>query len=327
MIKFIYDNRIVQLFALILGLIFLRLALFQFNPIEDFYVEQRGIFRYMMVEINYFPWLSFWVATAVLVFHSLILGQIVSEYNIVDRPGYSILFFYGLLSSLFGSSLLLNYVIVGQFFMLIGFWYLYRYLKGQYKRVDLFVAALFMGVSALSVPEFFWALVFLIVIVLMFKTTQAGEVFTIVFGILIPYYLISSIGYLASTELNFKSIIQLWNLKLTQVEIGAFDIPSLDWIVIANLMLIGIFGAFKVFGNYYRYNVDARRSRLAMGFIAIFIVLIYLLKYEHYNVFFVFMSMPIAVYTANLFQIERPSVLSRLLFYMYVIGLISYGFI
>ena len=327
MIKFIYDNRITQLFALILGLFILRITLFQLNPIEDFYIEQRGIFRYLMVEINYFPWLSFGISTVVIVFHSLILGQIVSEYNIIDRPGYSILFFYGLLSSLFGGSILLSYVIVGQFFMLIGFWYLYRYLKGQYKRADLFVAALFMGVSALSVPEFFWSLVFLIVIVLMFKATQAGEVFTIVFGILIPYYLVSSIGYLASTDLNFKSALQLWNLKLTNTEIGAFNIPSFDWIVIANLMLVGIFGAIKVFGSYYRYNVDSRRSRLAMGFIAIFVLLIYVVKYEQYQAFFVFMSMPIAVYTANLFQIERPSVLTRLLFYIYVIGIVSYGFL
>jgi len=63
-----------------------------------------------------------------------------------------------------------------------------------------------------------------------------------------------------------------------------------------------------------------------MGFIAIFILLIYVLKYAYYREYFVFLSIPLSVYTANLFHMERPSVLSRLLFYAFVLGIIAYSF-
>ncbi len=326
MIKFIYDNRITQLFTLVLGVLMIRLLLFQFQISAEYVSEQRGIFRYFIENINGYQWLSFWLSSALIVFQGLLLGQLISEYNVIDRPGYSILFFYGLLTSLFGGNLLLSYVIIGGVFFLTGLWFLYRYLKGQYKRLDLFVASLFMGLSALSVPELFWSMVFLLVIVLMFKATEAGEVLVIVFGILIPYYLISSVGYLASTDLNFKSTLQLWNMNIRRADWDDFTVPGLDWIVVANLILVALFGVFKVFGSYYRYNVDARRSRLAMGFIAIFILLIYVLKYAYYREYFVFLSIPLSIYTANLFQMEKSSVLSRLLFYAFVLGIIAYSF-
>ncbi len=325
MIKFIYDNRIIQLFTLILGVVILRVLIFQTQEYSDLVLAQRGVFRHLINNVNAMPWLSFSLSTLLVLIQGLLLGQIVFEYNIVDRPGYSILFFYGLLTAMFHGTLLLSYVTLGVLFLLLGFLFLYRYLKGQYKRQDLFVTSLFMGIAALSVPEFFWSMVFLLLIVLIFKATEAGEVFVIVFGILIPYYLISSIGYLASTELNFKSILKLWNLNL--VEIPNLRLSSLDLIVIVNLLLVGVFGAFKVFGSYFRYNVDARRSRLAMGFIGIFLLLIFGFKYNHYQEFFVCLCLPLSVYTANLFQIERPSFLWRFLFYGYVLGLISYPFL
>lgn len=325
MIKFIYDNRIIQLFTLVLGVILFRVFLFQTQEYSELVLEQRGVFRYVINNVNNIPWLSFGLSTLLILVQGLLLGQIVFEYNIVDRPGYSILFFYGLLTAMFNGTLLLGYVTLGLLFLLLGFLFLYRYLKGQYKRQDLFVTSLFMGIAALCVPEFFWSMVFLLLIVLVFKATEAGEVFVIVFGLLIPYYLISSIGYLASTEMNFKTILKLWNLRL--IEVPKIQLSSLDLIVLVNLLLVGVFGSFKVFGSYFRYNVDARRSRLAMGFIGIFLLLVFGFKYNHYQEYFVCLCLPLSVYTANLFQIERPSFLWRFFFYGYVLGLISYPFL
>ena len=91
----------------------IRLLLFQFQISAEYVSEQRGIFRYFIENINGYQWLSFWLSSALIVFQGLLLGQLISEYNVIDRPGYSILFFYGLLTSLFGGNLLLSYVIIG----------------------------------------------------------------------------------------------------------------------------------------------------------------------------------------------------------------------
>ncbi len=324
MIKFIYDNRFLPLVTLILGVVLFRLAVFSFTDSVPTEVLQRGLFREIIMGLNVYPWLSFWISTGIIILNSLLLGQMVAEYNVIEKPGYSILFFYGILSVLFGATLMLNYAVLGAFFLLFGFSYFYRYLKGQYKRTDLFVSALFMGFAALSVPEFFWSMVFLVVLVLMFKSAEAGEVFVIVFGMLMPYYLISSISYIGEFGLNFKKILILWNTNsFTKTKV---DFVNFDWILLANMVLIALFGVFKVFGSYYRFNVDSRRSRLAMGFIGLFILLIYVFKFALYKEFFVVLSVPLSVYTAYLFQMERPSILARLLFYSYFIVVVGYEF-
>ncbi len=326
MIKFIYDNRILPLITLILGVVLLRLAIFSFGDPLTVGLIQRGLFRTLLSALNNYPWWSFWIATLIIILNSLILGQLVWEYNVIEKPGYSIVFFYGILTALFGGTLLMNYVVFGSFFLLLGFWYLYRYLKGQYRRTDLFISALFMGFAALSVPEFFWSMVFLVVLVLVFKATEAAEVFVIVFGILMPYYLISSIGYLSASELDFKSTLALWNFRDLRILENSKGFANLDWILVANVLLVAVFGVIKVFSSYYRFNVDSRRSRLAMGLIGIFVLLVYLFKFNFYRDFFVALSIPLSVYTAYLFQMERPSILARLLFYTYFIVVASYEF-
>lgn len=323
MIKFIYDNRITQLVTLLFWVVGLRLLMFYSAGTPEYSGIQRGLFRVILEGVNGFVWLSFWLSTVLILLQGLMLSQIAWDYNIADKSGYSILFFYGTLTALFGRSLQMNYVILGSMFLLLGLWFLYRYLKGQYKRGDLLASALFMGVGALSVPEFFWSMVFLLVIVLIFKTTEASEVFVIVFGVLIPYYLISSIGYLASTTLNFKTVLLLWNVP---IQAHDFNVPRLDWTVIINLILVALFGVFKVFGSYYRYNVESRRSRLAMGVFALFVLVICVLKYEEYENFFMLLSVPLSIYTSNLFQAERHSVLYKILFYGYVFFTVAYGF-
>lgn len=327
MIKFIYDNRILPLITIVLWIVFLRSIHFVWALDSDWQpIEQRGLFQYLLAALMLKPTLSFVLSTTVIVFQGLILGQICWEFNIIDKPGYSVLFFFGGISSLFDSSLVLSYISIGSLLMTIGLYFLYKFLKGNYKRNDLFTSAIFMGFAMLFVPEMYWSLVFLVILVLLFKAVEAGDVLVILFGVLMPYYLISSVGYLLSTELNFVTSIQIWRTQAA-LKLSSNRLWNLDFIVVVNLILVSLFGVFKVFSSYYRYNVESRRSRLAMGVIAIFSLLIWILKYNLFKEYLIILALPLSVYTANLFQMERPPVLVKLLFLLYVTVLLAYPLI
>lgn len=327
MIKFIYDNRILPLITIVLWIVFLRSIHFVWALDSDWQpIEQRGLFQYLLAALMLKPTLSFVLSTAVIIIQGLILGQICWEFNIIDKPGYSVLFFFGGISSLFDSSLVLSYISIGSLLMTVGLYFLYKFLKGNYKRNDLFTSAIFMGFAMLFVPEMYWSLVFLVILVLLFKAVEAGDVLVILFGVLMPYYLISSVGYLLSTELNFVTSIQIWRTQAA-LKLSSNRLWNLDFIVVVNLILVSLFGVFKVFSSYYRYNVESRRSRLAMGVIAIFSLLIWILKYNLFKEYLIILALPLSVYTANLFQMERPPVLVKLLFLLYVTVLLAYPLI
>jgi hypothetical protein len=323
-IKFIYDNRILPLAVIVLWIVAIRtLHFYWVLDITWPPMEQRGLFQYLLNVVNQNAVLSFVLSTMVILVEGLILGQICWEFNILDKPGYSVLFFFSSISSLFSASLVLNYVILGSFLMVIGLYFLYKFLKGNYQRLDLFTAAIFMGFAMLFVPEMYWSIVFLVILVLLFKAAEAGDVLVILFGILLPYYLISSIGYLFSTKVNFTSSIQIWRSQAIWKPLVS-SVWNLDLIIILNLILVSFFGVVKVFGSYYRYNVEARRSRLAMGVIAIFSLLIWVLRYTYYREYLIVLAVPLSVYTANLFQMERYPILVKLLFWLLVAVLVCY---
>jgi hypothetical protein len=327
-INFIYEHRISQWVTVILWIVGLRFLHFYFFDIPSIETDsQRGLFHMIIHWINQNLWLSFTISTILIVAQGLILRYLCWEYAILDKSGYSVLFFYGNLSMLFNGHFLLHYVSLGSVFLLLGIWAFYRFLNGNYQRIYLFFAAFFMGISALAVPEFFWTLVFLVVMVMVFKASEAADVFVILFGFLMPYYLVSSLGYLFNTPLDFKQTLAIWNTN----PLGGFAFSQklgiTELLILAVLILVAFFGAAKVFANYYRYNIEARRSRLAMGFFGLFITLIWLLNYQVLFEYFILFSIPLSIYTANAFQSEKRILLRNLIFYVYLATVIFYGFI
>jgi len=328
-IKFIYEHRISQWVTVILWIVALR-AIHYYFYIHDsngsnLFIE-RGLFRSVIDAINTQAHWSFFISTLLLIVQGLIIRYLVWEYNALDKSGYSVLFFYGNLSLLFNGHLYLHYVSIGSFFLLLGIWYFYRFLSAGYYRVFLFFSAFFMGISALAVPEFFWSLVFLVLMVMAFKASEALDVFVIVFGFLMPYYLLSSVGYLLGAPLDFKSTLLIWNgVKIPGTsffhQLGLIEIGVLCFVI-----LFGLYGSMKIFGSYYRHNIDARRSRLAMAFFSLFLLLIWLLNFQAFPDFFLLLCIPLSVYTSQAFQSEKGTLFRNILFYLYVVVVLAGGF-
>jgi len=95
---------------------------------------------------------------------------------------------------------------------------------------------------------------------------------------------------------------------------------------LAYLLLVSFFGVIKVLSSYYRFNVETRRSSLAMSLISAFIFLICVFQYDEYDSYFHLLGFPISLYTATFFKIETPSRLIKFLFWIYILILMAYPY-
>jgi hypothetical protein len=162
-----------------------------------------GILSSFLNQINASPIFSFSLSFIVLLIGGLLINKLCWDYNVVEKPGYIVLYFFGILNSCFLDNFYITNIQFGNLFVLFGINYLYIFIKNNYNRRWLFLSALMFGLAALCIPEHFWVIIFLIAIVVLFKPILPVDIFAIVFGLLMPYYVVSSIGYLFSFKFDF----------------------------------------------------------------------------------------------------------------------------
>ena len=325
MIKFLYDNKLTQFFVFTLWVLLLRVAAFLI--LKDIgSLLQKGVLMEVLILLQNIPWLSFSLSTLFFLIQSFLFLRICDEYNVIERPGLSIFFFLGLYSTLFPSNLGMGFIQFGATFVLLSWLFFYRFIKEGYSKPLLFLSAFFLGVSGLCIPDFYWSIIFLLMIIPVFKTISAADVLVIVFAIIMPYYLLSSLGYLFSTDINFSTLLGVWRESASLNRGFEWTEHVWDVVLLANLLLVSFFGVIKVLSSYYRFNVETRRSRLAMSLISVFIFLICLFQYDEYDSYFYLLGFPISLYTATVFNIENPSRLIKFLFWVYIFILMVYPF-
>lgn len=280
----------------------------------------------VLVLLQNIPWLSFLLSTLFFLIQSFLFLRICDEYNVMERPGLSVFFFLGLYSALFPSNLGMGFIQLGATFVLMSWLFFYRFIKEGYSKPFLFLSAFFLGVSGLCIPDFYWSIIFLLILIPVFKTISAADVLVIVFAMIMPYYLLSSLGYLLSTNINFSTLLGIWRESASFSRGFEWTEHVQDVILLANLLLVSLFGVIKVLSSYYRFNVETRRSRLAMSLISAFVFLICVFQYDEYDSYFYLLGFPISLYTATVFNIENPSRLVKFLFWVYILLLMAYPF-
>lgn len=280
----------------------------------------------VLILLQKIPWLSFSLSTLFFLIQSFLFLRICDEYNVIERPGLSVFFFLGLYSTLFPLNLGIGFVQIGTTFILLSWLFFYRFIKEGYSKPFLFLSAFFLGVSGLCIPDFYWSIIFLLMVIPVFKTISAADVLVIVFAIIMPYYLLSSLGYLLSTNINFSTLLGVWRESASFNRGFVWTEHVWDIVLLANLFLVTFLGVIKVLSSRYRFNVETRRSRLAMSLISAFIFLICIFQYKEYNSYFYLLGFPISLYTATVFNIENPSRLIKFIFWVYILILMAYPF-
>ncbi len=301
MISRFFDNKIGSLALVILMILIMRIPVFYYFHSEPLQIVNNGIFSMMLDQISLNKALSFILSFIVVLVEGLIINKLCWEYNIVEKPGYIVLYFFGILNSCFIENYFLSNIQLGNLFVLIGMSYMYLFIKNNYNRIWLFLSSLFFGIAALSIPEHFWIIVFLVVIVVLFKPILPVDIFAIIFGLLMPYYIVSSVGFLFSFNFSFSNTWQFWVLKTKTIDF--YWLKDGPEILLIFILLIFVFvGVLQVVGSYFRSNVETRKSKLAMLVFGIYSMIIFLMRFKDYSNYFILASVPSAVFISSFYE-------------------------
>ncbi len=301
MIKKFFDNKIGSLALVIIVLLMIRIPVFLLLPKVSADSVNNGILASFLNQINQSALLSFSLSFMVVIIEGLLINKLCWEYNVVEKPGYIVLYFFGVLNSCFIENFYITNIQFGNLFVLLGINYLYLFIKNNYNRIWLFLGSLMFGLSALCIPEHFWVIVFLIAMVILFKPILPVDIFAIVFGLLMPYYVVSSIGYLFSFKFDFFNSWQFWVLKNKRIDFHWFK-NGPEILLIVTLLVFVFVGVLKVIGSYFRSNVDTRRSKLAMLVFGIYVIAIFLLRFKDYGHYFIIASVPASVFISSFYE-------------------------
>lgn len=315
MISRLYENQIGTLLTMLI--IFIGVAVGEYYIFQDQVIsaDNKGLLQSFFNQLNGLNTLSFSVKLILIVVEGLILNQLCTQYNISDQSGYSIFSFYVFSYLIFPKQLLLNQMDLGILLVLLGVIFLYKYLKENYKKTHLFLSGFFLGFAALFIPEFFWSIALLLGGVLIFKSINTSDVIVVIFGLYMPYYLIASLGYLFSTDLNFMNVWKYWRVNHV-TEPLSWGKNGLDWIVMLSFIAVSLLGAMKFYGTYFRYNVETRRSKLALSVIAGFIALVFIFRSKQYENYFPLLAMPFSIYSSAFFEGRKLLFWKNLVLYL-----------
>lgn len=304
MIKWIFDNSLGNFIILCFLIIGLRTGMFYCHSHAISPITQVGFLSKYTNYINLFPFLAFVITTIFVLFKGIMINRMVLNYNIIEKPGYSVFLFYILLNSAFSSNLTLNNVNVAEFFFLFGIIMIYKFLKTNYTKNALFISAMLFGLSAMCIPEFYWSITLLITCVVIFKPVKVSDIIVIISGLFMPYYLIASLSFLISSKLQFFNVWEFWIVLFKEVKFE-WGKNGMDLIFIGINLVYGLFGLARFFGTFYRTNVETRRSKMAMAMISVFVTFIFVYKSTQYEEYFSLFTIPLSMVLPAIFEDKR----------------------
>ena len=322
MIKKVFEDKISVSVAVIIGIIAYRVGVYYAIQPKFNASLVHGIFTNIILTVNQSPILSVLTSTVFVLIQGLILTRLVDYYDILDKPGSSILLSLGILYSIFPESLFINHIFLASTFFLIATYSVFQYLEKNYKKSVLLQASFLFGLSALSLSEFYWSFVLLISAVIIFKAVKLSDILIIFFGMVIPFYIVASLGYLFSWNWSISDNWRSWLLTGNSIGVD-WTKSSRDIIAILLLVVIAFMGVIRQISTYYRFNVETRRSLLAMMVIALFLFLVCISRWYVYREYFVVLGIPLAIYHSIFFKREHNNWWISVVWYLFFIIAIS----
>jgi len=138
----------------------------------------------------------------------------------------------------------------------------------------------------------------------------------------IPFYIIASLGYLFSWDWSISNNWRSWLLVDRSSGLNWTNSYK-DFIVICLLIIIALIGLFRQIGAYFRYNVETRRSLLAMMVLALFLLIVCAARWYIYKEYFILLAIPLAIYHSIFFKRENTNWWISTIWFVYFLVAIS----
>lgn len=302
MINRLKDGGFLTAILLVLLAIGLRLPALLYLP-NIAIISKPGILAGLVYWINGWPLISILVSLVMVVSQGFMINEVVRSHALMRPVGYLPAYFFILLQSIYLENVLVTEYQFGNFFVFLGLILLLR-LRDGYSTVLLFYGALTFGLAILIVPDHLMILLFVLACVLVFKTLVIRDVLAIVFGLVLPYYVLRSLIFINGWDVSIVS-----NISTTPLNIGSlnnvFGGLFARYSVFVFFLVISLFGLIKQMSSYYTDNVEVRRSKLVVILFFIYSLLLLSLHWEELKSFHLLAAFPAAISIAFFFTGDK----------------------
>jgi hypothetical protein len=236
--------------------------------------------------------LSFIIATAIIVFQSLLLNYIVNKHEVLYKftflPGTVFL----VASSLFPEQMQLSPQLLANTFlmlMLLRMFYLYESQQPIYLVFD---AGMLLGIALLFHVEMIMLLPFILISVIIFTSFNIRYIIIALLGIFIPAYFIGTYFYVTDRLDMFQNLFidafQQLDIQITISNYYAF-------VPLGILLIPVVLGYIGLSQNYFQNKVKTRRIHQSILLLTAFGVLLLLAENTNYTQALYFLNIPLAI--------------------------------
>jgi len=319
MIKRFSDHSVFTLFLLVIFALSLRLPALWIIP-KSGIVYKPGLLVNLVDWINQWPFFSVMISAIFVIGQALFVNFICRTHELVQPVGYLPAYFFVLVQSLFPENLLLTEYHLGNLLVFIGLACFFQ-LKDGYDTVTLFYGSLCFGAAILIVPDHLMILLFLIACVLVYKNIVISDILAIVFGLVMPYYLMKSLAYIFRWDLKVMHSVETTPIDMTLFGSG-ISLIFIKYTVFALFSLFVIFGLLRQIGGYFQNNVNVRRSKLVVILFFVYSIFLMLIHWKEIRNFHLLSAFPSAIFLASFFSGERVPWWKELLNYILLASLV-----
>lgn len=321
MIKYFTNKSIAVFITVVILAAVLRLpgVLWLYSPGAVRSGALQGFFRFL----HDYHWISALLALALTLWQGFTLNNWAQRSGILaSSSGYLMPMVLACLASFYPANLYLSNLVIANSLFVLGLGLLASQSPSQRHSRQLFYVSLLFGIASLIVPETYWLLVYLILVVMVFKTIQFNDVLAICFGMAMPFFFLFGLHQLfASSDSTWRavSIFQIQTADISHIHWAAVDVVPLLMVGI-----LGILGLARALLSYYKNNTETRRSLLMLSFFTGFSLVLLLMRWESLPQFYLILLLPLALFvTPLILSIRRPWLGAATLLFVCLMQLIS----
>lgn len=320
MINRLKDHGLLTLLLVLLLAMAIRIPALWVIP-KEAVILKPGILAPLVSWINQYTVLSVVISLVMVVILALLINEMVRSQAIMRPVGYLPAYFFILLQSIYPENMWLTEYHFGNFCIFLGLILLLR-LRDGYSTVLLFYIALAFGLAILIVPDHLMILLFILACVLVFKTIVIRDVLAIVFGLVMPYYVLRSLIFINQWDISTVSSITTTPINIDGFSNGIMGIFT-KYSVYVTFLLVAIMGLLKVSGNYFSDTVEVRRSKLVIILFFVYSLLLLALHWRELKSFHLLTAFPAAILIAYFFTGEKRYWWKELMGWGMLVALVS----
>lgn len=221
---------------------------------------------------------------------ALIFNKLCIDHDVLYSHSYLPAYMFMLLNSVFPENLLLNPLMVVNFFTLFALASVFRLYQSQQSSVILFYTSLFFGMAALLIPVMYLGILFVVMATMTFKNINVRDSIAIVSGFLLPVLVLWAVLYLLGIQYVFPRISYDISLKFSSNPYELVALLGIAAVSIAGLMKSGI--------NYSKNNIKTRRISTVMMLSLFFALAVVLIRFTEYRFYFQILTYSLSVQVA-----------------------------